>query len=325
MSSCIRPVLELPISFGDYTLCKEISAGSYGSVYRAKSQKWGSDFAVKVQQKNSMSLEIQIFRSLRHPNIVKVYDEFEVGAMHFLVMEVCQHTLRDELLKGNLSTERKMTLASQIVSVVAYCHSYDVAHRDLKPENILIDDRGNVKLTDFGLSRISHEGKLSTYGCTRLYAAPEILRKSKQYDMFKADAWAVGVILHMIWSRRVPWCTAVDETMFVCIVTTGCFELSREIPLPVREVIAKALEVNPAVRISVEELAKNPLFAVNERHSLPQGRRKSYGSIALKHTGGHALSFLTDSPQHLTKIRSRQASLALTMSFLTRITDNSPA
>lgn len=323
MFSYSRPTLELPITIGNYTLYKEISSGSYGSVYRARNRQWGSDFAVKVQKNNSMSLEIQLFKSLQHPNIVKVYDEFEEGSIHFLVMEVCQHTLRDELVRGNISNERKTMIASQVISAVAYCHSMDVAHRDLKPENILIDDRGNVKLTDFGLSRISHEGKLRTYGCTRLYAAPEILRKSKDYDMFKADAWAVGVILHIIWSRRVPWSTAVDDSRFVYIITTGCFELSREIPLPIREVIARALELNPSTRISVEELAKNPLFAVNKMQCSIQDRRKSHGAIAIKSMGGSGLSLLTENLQTLQKIRCRQASLALTMTFITRLTDNS--
>ena len=130
---------------------------------------------------------MQILNCLDHSNIVKYHETYEDKAHIYLIMEYIHG---EELLtKINKSENNTITevivrnYMKQLLGALAHIHSSNIAHRDIKPENIMLSDQGEIKLVDFGLSKITKgKGKfLKTMCGTPYYIAPEIINGDK-YD-----------------------------------------------------------------------------------------------------------------------------------------------
>ena len=125
--------------------------------------------------------EVEILKSISHPNIIKLYDVIEDDRSIHLVMEYAnggslQQNLRIKSKK--LDPKETKRIFKQIVDAVKYLHSINIYHRDIKLENILLDYRRNVKLIDFGFSIIwKANHKLKMFCGTPWYMAPEIVSK----------------------------------------------------------------------------------------------------------------------------------------------------
>ncbi|XP_044060280.1 testis-specific serine/threonine-protein kinase 6 [Siniperca chuatsi] len=204
-----------------YTFKSNLGEGMYGKVVSAYSTRLKRRVAIKVidQKKvNSsylekfLSREMEIIRSLNHPNIVKTLDIFESHTSKvYVVMELC---VKGDLLKlinvkGGLPEHSSCRLFTQLCEAVQYLHNSDVAHRDLKCENLLLDTHHNLKVCDFGFSkRLTYaDGRIvlsETYCGTSSYAAPEILR-SFPYNPKVSDVWSMGVVLYMMLYASMPY------------------------------------------------------------------------------------------------------------------------
>ncbi|KAL7747020.1 hypothetical protein RI367_007633 [Sorochytrium milnesiophthora] len=153
-------------SITDFEFLKPISRGAFGRVYLARKKTTQDLFAIKIQKKDDMIkknmvnhvlAERRVLALSRTPHVVKLYYAFQSKSYLFLVMEY--------LIGGDLSTllsvfgvfEESMAkaYAAEIVLALEYLHTQGITHRDLKPDNVLIDSDGHLKLTDFGLSRIT--------------------------------------------------------------------------------------------------------------------------------------------------------------------------
>nr|CAD1816838.1 unnamed protein product [Ananas comosus var. bracteatus] len=128
----------------------------------------------------------------------------------FLVLE---HVTGGELFdkiesKGRISEHEGRKLFQQLIDAVSYCHDRGVYHRDLKPENVLLDAKGNIKISDFGLSALPQQfgvdGLLHTTCGSPNYVAPEVLA-NRGYDGAKSDLWSCGVILYVILTGCLPF------------------------------------------------------------------------------------------------------------------------
>ena len=111
----------------------------------------------------------------------------------------------------------------QLIKALDYCHSLGVFHRDLKPENLLLDDKDNLKISDFGLSALfdisSNDSFCHTLCGTPNYVAPEVLQSTKiGYDPGKADVWSCGIILHVLLTGRLPFDEPNDEALYAKII-----------------------------------------------------------------------------------------------------------
>ncbi|KAL0271353.1 UNVERIFIED_CONTAM: hypothetical protein PYX00_008470 [Menopon gallinae] len=206
-----------------YVIGKSIGEGSYCKVRVAyKSFDNGPDkkIACKMIDKRKASddfvvkflpRELGIIKRLSHPNIVSVFDVFEIDSIVFIFMEICEHgDLLDYIRnKGALPENRAKNLFRQIVSAVEYLHSLDIAHRDLKCENVLLAKRDLVKITDFGFARWckNDDGQriLSETFCgSAAYAAPEIIQ-GHAYNPKMYDIWSLGCVLYIMLTATMPF------------------------------------------------------------------------------------------------------------------------
>ncbi|KAK4773322.1 hypothetical protein SAY87_028341 [Trapa incisa] len=201
LSSC-RSVFE-------YERLNRISEGTYGVVFRAKDKKTGEIVALKKVKMNkedpdmgfplSALREINILLSINHPSIVTV-KEVVMGDLDnvFMVMEYMEHDLKAlmEMRKRPFSTSEIKCLMLQLLDGVKYLHDNWVLHRDLKTSNLLMNNEGELKICDLGLSR-HYASPLKPYTplvVTMWYRAPELLLGCKEYST-AIDMWSVGCIM----------------------------------------------------------------------------------------------------------------------------------
>lgn len=199
-----------------YERLNRISEGAYGVVYRAREKATGRICALKKvkmdKERDGFPMtsirEINILLSLQHPNVVNV-SEVVVGESLdsiFMVMEYMEHDLKamSEEMQQPFSTSEVKCLMLQLLEGVAYMHNNWVIHRDLKTSNLLYNNKGELKICDFGLAR-QFGSPLRPYTqlvVTLWYRAPELLLGTKSYST-AVDMWSVGCIMAEWLSKKV--------------------------------------------------------------------------------------------------------------------------
>ncbi|OVA17557.1 Protein kinase domain [Macleaya cordata] len=202
-------------SVDEFERLNKIDEGTYGVVYRAKDKKTGEIVALKKvkmeKEREGFPLtslrEINILLSFHHPSIVDV-KEVVVGSnldSIFMVMEYMEHDLKGlmETMKQPYSQSEVKCLMLQLLEGVKYLHDNWVLHRDLKTSNLLLNNRGELKICDFGLSR-QYGSPLKPYThlvVTLWYRAPELLLGAKQYST-AIDMWSLGCIMAELLSKE---------------------------------------------------------------------------------------------------------------------------
>ncbi|ONH99684.1 hypothetical protein PRUPE_6G043300 [Prunus persica] len=258
--------------FGKYELGKLLGCGAFAKVYHARNVRTGQSVAVKVINKKKLTgtslmsnikREITIMRRLRHPNIVKLYEVLASKTKIYFVMEFVKGgELFAKVSKGRFSENLSRKYFQQLISAVGYCHSRGIYHRDLKPENLLVDENGNLKVSDFGLSAVTDQirpdGLLHTLCGTPAYVAPEILTK-KGYDGAKVDVWSCGVILYVLNAGYLPFNDPNLMAMYKKIYK-GEFRCPKWMSSDLKRFLGRLMDTNPATRITVDEILKDPWF-----------------------------------------------------------------
>uniref|UniRef100_A0A915A4C6 Protein kinase domain-containing protein n=2 Tax=Parascaris univalens TaxID=6257 RepID=A0A915A4C6_PARUN len=192
-----------------------IGRGTYSIVRRAYSERHNKDVALKIVDKRSQSdfiirflpRELDIVQRLHHQNIV---DVFEIIQSESIVCIAQEYAAGGDLLKkikkqGRINEDHSRFYFRQLVEALMYLKKIEVVHRDLKCENLFLDLCDNIKLGDFGFSRIMHNGDESHTFCgSRAYVAPEVLR-SRSYSGFTVDLWSAGVVLFVMVTGLMPY------------------------------------------------------------------------------------------------------------------------
>ncbi|XP_052208605.1 CBL-interacting serine/threonine-protein kinase 1-like [Diospyros lotus] len=259
---------------GKYEIGRTLGEGNFGKVKLARHLDSGQCFALKILEKDrivhlqniadQIKREIGTLKLLKHANVVGLHEVMASKTKIYMVLEyVTGGELFDRIAyKGKLSEAEGRKLFQQLIDGVSYCHNKGVYHRDLKLENILVDAKGNIKITDFGLSALPQQfrddGLLHTTCGSPNYVAPEILA-NRGYDGATSDTWSCGVILYVILTGYLPF----DDRNLVVVyqkIVKGDVQIPKWLSPGVRNLIRRILDPNPASRMSMAEIKENEWF-----------------------------------------------------------------
>lgn len=255
-----------------YEMGKFLGQGTFAKVYHARNIETGMSVAIKIIDKerivkvgmmDQIQREISVMKLVRHPNIVQLYEVMANKAKIYFVMEYVRGgELFDKVAKGKLKEGAARKYFQQLISAVDFCHSRGVYHRDLKPENLLVDENGNLKISDFGLSALAEsrrqDGLLHTSCGTPAYVAPEVICR-KGYEGSKADIWSCGVILFVLIAGYLPFHEANLMEMYRKLKAAD-FKCPSWISPEAKSLISKMLDPQANTRISISKIMKNPWF-----------------------------------------------------------------
>lgn len=257
---------------GRFELGKLLGHGTFAKVHHARNIKTGEGVAIKIINKDKIlkgglvshiKREISILRRVRHPNIVQLFEVMATKTKIYFVMEFVRGgELFNKVAKGRLKEEVARKYFQQLISAVEFCHARGVFHRDIKPENLLLDDDGNLKVSDFGLSAVSdqirQDGLFHTFCGTPAYVAPEVLAR-KGYDGAKVDIWSCGVVLFVLMAGYLPFHDRNVMAMYKKIYK-GEFRCPRWFSSELTRLLSRLLDTNPQTRISIPEIMENRWF-----------------------------------------------------------------
>jgi Ca2+-binding EF-hand superfamily protein len=261
-----------------YDVKQKLGNGKFGLVKLGVNKQTKEKVAIKIMNKNKMDssdvelmrTEIEILKICQHPNIIRLYDIFENIDYIYIIMEYCPGGDLFSYLENRnfkVSEERAAILMKKMCDAVFYFQSFfGVIHRDLKPENVLMTsdkDDGDIRILDFGLSKISIPNEKCTepYG-TLTYCAPEIIL-DEPYNK-EVDMWSLGIMTYLMVSGRLPFNSedenkiarkiAFDEPDYEknsCWKTLSCECI---------DFIKKLLNKDPKKRMIIEDAIKHPWF-----------------------------------------------------------------
>ena len=262
----------------NYQIEKQRGEGSYGTVCRVKHKDIGvhramkkifsSDSKLEPEKEKEILNEIEMLKSLDHPNIVKVFEFYNTKEGYYIITEYCRAgELFDRILSDAPFEESAAAyIMYQILSAVFYCHNLSIIHRDLKPENILIEseekDTGylNIKVIDFGTAKIFNKNKTEKKVIgSAYYIAPEVLL-SKYNE--KCDIWSCGVIMYIMLCGKPPF--AGDDDEILDKIKKGKFDLKGDpwgkVSAEAKDLIKHMLDMNNNSRISGQKAIQHKWF-----------------------------------------------------------------
>ncbi|PON32411.1 Calcium/calmodulin-dependent/calcium-dependent protein kinase [Parasponia andersonii] len=300
-----------------YELGRLLGQGTFAKVYYARNLKTGASVAIKIIDKekvlkvgmiDQIKREISVMRLIRHPNVVELYEVMASKTKIYFVMEYAKGgELFNKVAKGKLKEDVARKYFQQLICAVDYCHSRGVCHRDLKPENLLLDENGNLKVSDFGLSALAEskhqDGLLHTTCGTPAYVPPEIINR-KGYDGTKADIWSCGVILYVLLAGYLPF-HDLNLMELYRKIGKGEFKFPSWFAPEVRKLVSKMLDPNPKTRISIEKIMENSWFRKGLEHKpvIAEKEEKEPAPLDADAVFGCNVDHgsVTDSKQELTK------------------------
>ena len=262
----------IPSTLEDFKHLKVLGQGSFGKVILVQNQNNNKLYAMKILnkkfivKKNQVShtqTERVLLEKLKHPFIVRLNYAFQDSKRLYFLTEFLQGGELFFHLRRNSGYKEKAVrfYMSQILLALEYMHDNNYIYRDLKPENILIDKEGNIKLTDFGLSKILPEEETTTYTMcgTAEYLAPEILF-AKGYDK-TCDWFSFGVVLFEMFCGYHPFKSKgqrIDPKIYLRKTY-----IPDKVGKTARDLIEKLFVSNPKKRLgynSADEVKKHPFF-----------------------------------------------------------------
>ncbi|KAJ8327950.1 hypothetical protein QVD99_006317 [Batrachochytrium dendrobatidis] len=284
----------------NYEPLEAVGSGSFGIIRKVRRKEDGKMLARKEidyrkmseKEKKQLVAEVNILRELRHPNIVRYYERFvdRQNCLIFIIMEYCEGGDLAAVIKrckkeGRFIPEEIVwNLLGQLLLALQECHASDkhptILHRDIKPDNVFLDKLLNVKLGDFGLSRVIENPEVDfakTYVGTPFYMSPELVDESR-YNA-KSDIWALGCLIYELCALEPPFQANTQAALSAKIKSGKLLPLSsiysQELQAIIRTMLTTKHELRPEttellahghIRLSIREQdLSNSIANLNRR------------------------------------------------------------
>ena len=318
---------------GEYDIDREVGRGAMAVVYRATEAGLGRRVALKVlppemtlnrELTERFKREARLAASLEHPNIIPVYREGQSGRFLFMTMKFVEGRALEDIIasQGPLPVSVVLHVLRAATSALAYAHERGIVHRDIKSANILVDRDGRVVVTDFGIARAAEDASLTSTGTmvgTPYFMSPEQCAARRIGP--QSDQYSLGVVAFQMLTGSVPFqAESLPGIMHhhfysqVPDVTTARLD----VPLPLRELIDRALAKKPENRFASTHAMLAAVEAVafpeeDRRQGLAYLRDLAHGA-PIPVVGISALPALASSirltPQSAPTVQPRAASLS---------------
>jgi serine/threonine protein kinase/Tfp pilus assembly protein PilF len=289
-----------------YTIVRQIGTGGMGNVYEAEDSSLGRHVAVKflseALQHDAPALErfqreARAASALNHPGICTVYSIEQHEGRQFIAMELIKgKTLAQRLSGSPFEIGELLDLGIQLADALESAHSKGIAHRDLKPANIMVNDRGQVKILDFGLAKVDRArstgpdgdqlsqletmidpAQLTVAGTvmgTVNYMSPEQARG--QLTDARTDLFSLGAVLYQMATGELPFQGDTEAVVFESILNREprpLEEANPTMPADLGRILEKALEKNRDLRYQSATDLKTDLARL--KHKLDSGQRRA--------------------------------------------------
>lgn len=244
---------------GGFAKCYEITDVETGKVFAGKIV--AKSMIMKQHQREKMTSEIAIHKSLDNPHIVGFHGFFEDDDFVFVVLEICRRRSLLELHKRRkaVTEPEARYFMMQLLNGCRYLHNNRVIHRDLKLGNIFLSDDMMVKIGDFGLAtKIEYDGERKKTLCgTPNYIAPEVL--CKKGHSFEVDVWSLGCILYTLLVGKPPFETSCLKETYNRIKKNN-YTIPWNVNPLAAALIKRMLHADPSQRPTVAQLQTDEFF-----------------------------------------------------------------
>jgi non-specific serine/threonine protein kinase len=299
-----------------YTIVRRLGAGGMGVVYEAEDGRLGRRVAVKflsdelqhdVPTLERFQREARAASSLNHPGICTVYAIEQHERQHFIVMELLEgKTLAERMDRGPFEVAELLDIGVQIADALESAHAKGIVHRDLKPVNLFVNDRGQVKILDFGLAKIEagpapagtpsdsrvetavERGQLTAVGTvlgTLYYMSPEQARG--QLTDARTDMFSLGAVLYQLATGELPFHGDTQAVVFDAILNRDprpLAEANPAMPPGLGSILEKALEKDRNLRYQTATELKTDLLRL--RRKVESARRAASDPVESKSAPG---------------------------------------
>ena len=302
-----------------YTVIRKLGSGGMGVVYEAEDSRLGRHVALKFlpteleQDPHSLERfkqEARAASALNHPNICTIYAIEECNGQHFIAMELLEgESLNDKIDGHSLPLDKILDIGTQITDALDVAHAKGILHRDLKPANIFLTNRGQAKILDFGLAKLTYDrrGAMETVGGNAVTVSPVMLTspgtavgtvaymspeqaRGEELDG-RSDLFSLGAIVYEMATGQIPFDGNTSAVIFQGILDRAPrppAELNPAIPYKLEEIIDKALEKDRDLRYQSAAEMRADLKRLKRDGSSQSSRSGVVAAARLSSDGRHA-------------------------------------
>jgi len=285
-SSFIGKVLD------NYRILERLGIGGMGVVFKAIHIKLDKVLALKIIAPGlamnehfikRFQTEAKALAKFEDPNIVRIYDLRSADDQWFIVMEYVEGTtLTDKILKdGALQWLEALPIIKQVLSAIGHAHEAGIIHRDIKPNNIMLNDKGNVKITDFGLAKDQTKTTNTisvTSGGTLYYMSPEHVKGFSFIDA-RSDLYSIGMTFYEMLTGIVPFQDIKSDFDIRESIIRKEFDkpqsINPAIPSELENIVMKSISKNPDDRYQTADDLMQAILEFESQNSIAKGEQKA--------------------------------------------------